>query len=263
MPIHPTAVVDRRAEIDPTAELGPYVVVEGPVRVGPGTRVMAHAVLKGHTSLGRDNVVHHGAVLGDVPQDLSFTGAETWLRIGDRNVFREHVYVHRGTQPGSATVIGDDTYLMGQAHVAHNCRLDDFVILASGAVLGGHVQVGARAFVSGNCVVHQHVRIGRLALLRGLSKASRDVPPFCIMDDTHVVRAINRVGLQRAGIPPERVRALRRAFVRLFVQRRNLRHAVAELEAESPVDEVRELLDFIRASKRGVCFGPRHDTAEA
>jgi len=262
MPIHPTAVVDPRAEIDATAELGPYVVVDGPVTVGAGTRVLAHAVLTGHTRIGRDNVVHYGAVLGDEPQDTGYRGAETYLEIGDRNVFREQVYVHRGAQPGSATVIGNDTYLMGQAHVAHNCRLADGVILASGAVLGGHVQVDERAFVSGNCVVHQHVRVGRFVMMQGLSRTSRDVPPFCIMDYKHVVRGINRVGLQRAGFDGERIRALRRAFAQLFGRPRNLRLALAEVEQGPLTDDVRHLIEFIRASKRGVCFGPRERAAE-
>lgn len=261
MPIHSTAIVDGRAEIEPTAEIGPYVVIDGPVVVGAGTRVLAHAVIEGHTSLGRENVVHPGAVLGGAPQDLSYGGEETRLEIGDRNVFREHVYVHRGTKSGGTTRIGSDCYLMGHAHVAHDCRLEDFVIMASGAVLGGHVEVGERAFVSGNCVVHQFVRVGRLALMRGLSRTSRDVPPFCIMDDLHVVRAINRIGLRRAGIPVERIRALQRAFAHLFGRRRHLRRALAELEAESPANEVLELLQFIRASRRGVCFGPRDSAA--
>ena len=263
MPIHPTAIVDPRAQIDASAEIGPWVLIEGPVAVGPRTRVMAHAVLTGHTRFGADNVVHYGAVLGDEPQDLSYRGAETYLEIGDRNVFREQVYVHRGAAPGSSTVIGDDNYLMGQVHVAHNCRLGDNIILASGAVLGGHVHVDDRAFISGNCVVHQHVRIGRFVMMQGLSRTSRDVQPFCIMDYLNTVRGINVVGLRRAGFDAARIRSLRRAFATMFGHRRNLRLAMAELEAEPAAltDDVRHLLEFIRASKRGVCFGRRQGDA--
>lgn len=262
MSIHPTAIVDSRAEIDATAEIGPWVLIEGPVVVGPGTRVMAHAVLTGHTRIGRDNVIHYGAVLGDEPQDLGYRGAETYVEIGDRNIFREQAYVHRGAEAGSSTVIGNDNFLMGQVHVAHNCRLGDGVILASGAVLGGHVHVEDKAFVSGNCVVHQHVRVGRFVMMQGLSRTSRDVPPFCIMDWLNIVRGINRVGLQRAGFSPERIRALRRAFATLFGRRRNLRLALAELESGALTDDVRYLIEFIRASKRGVCFGPRRGAME-
>jgi UDP-N-acetylglucosamine acyltransferase len=256
MAIHPTACVDPRAEIDPSAEIGPVAVIDGPVRIGPGTRVMAHAVVAGRTTLGRDNAVHFGAVLGGDPQDLSYRGEDSELRIGDRNVFREHCEVHRGSKTG-LTAIGDDNYLMSHSHVAHDCRLADRIVLATGATLGGHVQVAEQVFVSGNCVVHQYVRIGRLALLRGSSRTSRDVPPFAIMDWTHTVRGVNRIGLRRAGLAPAAIRSVQRAFAVLFGRARNLRAALAEVESTAMSDEVRELLGFIRSSERGVCFGPR------
>jgi len=261
MGIHPTACVDPAAEIDSEAEIGPYAVIDGPVRVGPGTRVLAHAVLTGRTILGRDNVVHSGAVLGDEPQDLSYRGRETGLRIGDRNVFREHCEVNRGSKRED-TVIGDDNYVMSRAHVGHDCHLGSRIVLATGAALGGHVEVADQVFVSANCLVHQYVRVGRLALLRGLSRTSRDVPPFSIMDFTHTVRGVNRIGLRRAGLGAEQVRAVERAFVRLFRVRRNLKVALAEVEAEPMTEEVRHLVDFIRSSRRGVCFGPRRSEAE-
>ena len=198
MAVHPTAIVDRRAEIDPAAEIGPYVVIEGPVRIGAGTRVMAHAFLTGDTHLGADNVIHPGAIVGHEPQDLAYRGAATGLRIGDRNVVREHAEIHRATQEGTVTVVGSDNYLMSHAHIAHNCLLGDHTIVCSGALVAGHAVLEDQAFVSGNCVVHQHVRIGRLAILRGLSRTSRDVPPFSIMDGTHTVRGVNRIGLRRA-----------------------------------------------------------------
>ena len=257
MPIHPTALIDPRAAIHSDADIGPYVVIDGPVRVGPRTRVSAHATLMGWTEIGADNAIHSGAVIGDTPQDLAFTGEETYLRIGDRNVFREHVQIHRGTKPGSATVIGSDNFFMATSHVGHNCSVGNRVIITNGAMLGGYVEVEDQAIVSGNCAVHQFVRVGRLAILRGLSKASRDVPPFCVMDGTHTVRAINRVGLRRAGFEAAQIRALQNAFVLLFGRARNLRIALAELESEPVSAEVRYLIDFIRASKRGVCFGPR------
>jgi UDP-N-acetylglucosamine acyltransferase len=255
--IHPTAIIDPRAEIDPTAAIGPYVVIEGAVRIGARTRLMPHAIVTGGAVLGQDNEVHYGAVLGDVPQDVGFPGGESFLRIGNRNVFREHAEVHRGTKPETETVIGDGNYFMTRSHVAHNCRIGDDTIVASGALLSGYVELGDRAVVSGNCVVHQFVRIGRLALLRGLSRTSRDVPPFCIMDGTHTVRAINVIGLRRAGCSPQAIRALREAFRALFLRRRNLKLALAALDGETLSAEVRELVEFVRGSTRGVCFGPR------
>lgn len=257
MPIHPTAIIDRRAEIDPSADIGPYVVVDGPVVIGARSRVLAHAVLTGHTVIGCDNAIHMGAVIGHEPQDWSYAGAPTGVRIGDRNMIREHAEVHRATTVEQPTTIGDDCFLLARSHVAHDCRLGNRVLVATGAALAGRVEVGDHAFVSGNCMVHQYVRIGRLALLRGLSRTSRDVPPFCIMDGTHTVRAVNRVGLRRAGFTSEQIRAVQRAFVTLFRTRRNLRHALAEVEAGPLTAEVAELVAFIRASKRGVCVGPR------
>jgi UDP-N-acetylglucosamine acyltransferase len=260
--IHPTAVVDARAEIDATAAVGPFVVIDGPVRVGARTRIMAHAFLTGDTALGADNVVHPGAILGHEPQDLAYRGAPTGLRIGDCNVIREHAEIHRATQEGTETIVGSDNYLMSHAHIAHNCRVGDRTIVCSGALVAGHVVLEDQAFVSGNCVVHQHVRIGRLAILRGLSRTSRDVPPFSIMDGTHTIRGLNRVGLRRAGLDAARIRALHGAFRILFRTRLNLREAVARVEAEVQSPEVDELLAFIRASRRGVAMGPRSATAD-
>jgi UDP-N-acetylglucosamine acyltransferase len=257
MPIHPTAVIDASAEVDSTADIGPFVRIEGAVRVGRGTRVLAHATLTGWTEIGCDNVIHMGAVIGDEPQDLAYSGAETYVRLGDRNVIREHVQIHRGTKPGSATVIGNDNFFMCNAHVAHNCRIGNGVIMANGALLGGYVDVEDQAFISGDCAVHQFVRVGRLAILRGLSRTTRDVPPFCMMDETHTLRGINRVGLRRAGFNAAQIRELHNAYVNLFGRPRNLTLAIGELEAQPCSPEVRHLIEFIRASKRGVCRGPR------
>ncbi len=262
MPVHPTAVVDPRATLDPSAEIGPHVVIDGPVVIGARTRVQAGACIIGRTEIGADNVIHPGAVLGNEPQDLAYRGAETGLRIGDRNVFREHAEVHRGTQPGTWTEIGNDNYLMSQAHVAHNCKLGNHVIMATGATLGGHVLVDDQAFISGNCVVHQHCRVGRLVMMRGLSRASRDLPPYAIIDGTHVVRGLNRIGLRRAGFDRERMRALATAFRILFRVRTNLAAALARVEAEVRSPDVDHLLAFIRSSQRGVAFGPPRDGAD-
>jgi UDP-N-acetylglucosamine acyltransferase len=257
MPIHPTALIDPRAEIHSEADIGPYVVIDGPVRVARGTKVLAHAVLTGNTEIGEDNEIHMGAVIGHTPLDIAYTGAPTFLKIGHRNIIREHSQIHRGTKEGTATIIGDDNFLMHHSHVAHNCQIGNQTIIAGGALLAGYVQVEDRAFVSGNCVVHQFVRIGTLAILRGLSRTSRDVPPFCIMDGTHTVRGLNVVGLRRVGFDRERIRALRQAFTRLFRQKVNLKLAVEELRQQQNTPDVVYLLNFIQQSKRGVCFGPR------
>jgi len=233
MAIHPTALIDPRAQIDPQAEIGPYVVIDGAVSVGRGTKVLAHATLTGNTEIGEDNEIHMGAVIGHTPQDLAYKGVTSFVKIGRRNIIREHSQIHRGTTEGSATVIGDDNYFMHNAHVAHNCRIGNQTIIAGGALLAGYVQVEDRAFVSGNCVVHQ----------------------FCIMDGTHTVRGLNVVALRRAGFDHERIRALKEAFVRLFSRKVNVGRAAEELRARPCSADVLYLLDFIAQSKRGVCFG--------
>ncbi len=256
MSIHPAAIVDPKSEIDSSAEIGPYVVIEGQVKIKRGTRVMAHAYLTGCTEIGEDNEIHPGAVLGGAPQDVAYKGQETYLRIGNNNIIREHVQIHRGTVAGSSTLIGDNNFLMATAHVGHNCRLGSNVILANGALLGGYVEVGDNVFISGNCVVHQFVRIGAYALMRGLSGTSRDVPPFAIIDWQHTVRGVNVVGLKRAGFDEPRIRQIRDAFRILFRKERNLALAVKEVEESSKASQdVVALLDFIKTSKRGVCFG--------
>jgi UDP-N-acetylglucosamine acyltransferase len=256
MSIHPTAVIDLKAEIESDVEIGPYVVIEGPVKIRRGTRVMAHACLIGGTEIGAENEIHPGAVLGDAPQDKAYTGEETYLKIGDHNIFREYVQVHRGTVAGSSTVIGSHNFLMATSHVGHNCRLGDQNVLANGALLGGHVEVGNGVFISGNCVVHQFVRIGDYALMRGLSGTSRDVPPYAIIDWQHTVRGVNVVGLKRAGFDEQRIRKIREAFRVLFRKGRNLSLAVKEIEKLGRADkDVSALLEFIRSSKRGVCCG--------
>lgn len=256
MGIHSTAVVDSGAEIHSGAEIGPFVVVQGPVKIGRGTKVGAHATILGWTVIGECNEIHPGAVLGDAPQDKVYQGEETYLEIGNDNIFREHVQVHRGTTPGSSTVIGDRNYLMAGSHVAHNSKLGNDIVLANGALLGGHVEVGDHAFLSGHCVVHQFVRIGEISLMRGLSGTSRDVPPYAIIDWQHRVRGVNTVGLKRAGFEDQRIREIKEAFRILFRKGRNLSLAIKEVETETRVSpDVARLLEFIRSSKRGVCLG--------
>jgi UDP-N-acetylglucosamine acyltransferase len=256
MGIHPTAVIDPKAEIDTDVEIGPYVVIQGAVKIGRGTRVMTHVHLAGWTEIGEHNEIHAGAVLGGPPQDKAYRGEETYVKLGAHNIIREHVQIHRGTDAGSSTLIGDHNFLMANSHVGHNCKLGNQIVLANGALLGGHVEVGNSVFISGNCVVHQFVRIGDYALMRGLSGTSRDVPPYAIIDWQHTVRGVNVVGLKRAGFDEQRIRRIREAFQVLFRKGRNLTLALKEIEERGRTNEdVSALLEFIKSSKRGVCFG--------
>lgn len=256
--VHPSAVLGDGVELDDGVVVGPFCYIEGRVRIGAGTRLMSHVTVLGDTEIGRDNILHPNVVIGDEPQDISYTGGPRAVRVGDRNILREGVTIHRGSERGEVTIVGDDNYFMQNSHAAHDCRIGNSIIIAGGALLAGWVEVGDRALVSGNCVIHQFVRIGRLSLMRGLSRTSRDIPPFCIADGTHTVHGVNVRGLQRAGWNGEQIRAVRRAFRTLFMTRRNLKAAVEELLAHGPTStEVAELVEFIRNSRRGVASGPR------
>jgi len=252
--IHPTAVVSPEAELGAGVVIGPHAVVEAGVTVGDGTRIMAGACVCTGTTLGRENEVHMHAVLGDIPQDTHFSGGETFLEIGDRNVIREMVTVHRGTEAGSATRVGSGCMLMACSHVAHNCFLGDDVILANGALLGGHAEVGDRAFISGNAVVHQFTRVGRLVMVAGCARATRDVPPFCLTEGENRLRNLNRVGLRRAGLGREAIAAIGRAYRELFLGPDAPDVAArALLSRDDALSEAREMAEFVLASERGVC----------
>ena len=261
--IHPTAHISHTATIADDAEIGPNVIVGDKSVIGSGTKIMANAVVGPWTTLGNDNVIHYGAIVGHDPQDIGYSGEESYVKIGNGNIIREYATIHRGNRPGTATTIADNNFIMIQAHVAHNCELGDNIVLAGGALLAGHVTVEDRAIISGNCVVHQFCRIGKLSMMRGLSRTSRDVPPFCIMDETHTVKSLNLIGLRRHGMDAKRVRALKNAFLILFRGGLNMQNAVEQVETEVELtDDVRELLDFIKSSKRGVCFGEGTDVSE-
>lgn len=256
--IHPSAVLDGAIELADHVEVGPFCLLQGAIKLGTGTRLLGHVTILGHTEIGVGNILHPNVVIGDEPQDIAYTGGPRRVKIGDNNVFREGVTIHRGSEHGDVTIVGDRNFFMQNSHAAHDCRIGDDTIIAGGALLAGWAVVGDRALVSGNCVVHQYVRIGRFAMLRGLSRTSRDVPPFCIMDLTHTLRGINVVGLRRAGISATSIRALRDAYQLLFGHRHNLKIALDRLELSGPLaPEVAEMIAFIRASKRGVAFGLR------
>jgi UDP-N-acetylglucosamine acyltransferase len=249
--IHPTALVDSGARLGAGVVVGPYAVVEADAEIGDGCEIRAHAVVKRLTRLGRENVVHEGAVLGGEPQDLTFGGGPTSLVIGDRNVIREGVTVHRGSSPDSPTVVGSDCFLMAYSHVAHDDRLGDGVILANAVLLAGHVDVADRAFLSGGVVVHQFCRVGRLAMVGGNSKVVMDCLPFANASGVPALAVgLNVVGLRRAGVGPDSRRALKQAYRILLRSGLPLAVAVEEMARLSdPL--VDEMIAFARSSRRG------------
>ncbi len=251
--IHSTAIIDPRAVVDSTVEVGPYAIIDAHVQVGPRCRVGPHAHLTGHTTIGADNLFHTGCVIGDAPQDLKYQNEPTRLRIGDGNVFREFVTVHRSAKMDGETVVGSHNLLMVNSHVAHNATLGNHVILANGALLGGHVQVEDRAFISGNCLVHQFVRIGTLAMMQGGSAISMDLPPFMMARGDNGICGLNTVGLRRAGYSKEERQDLKRLYHQLFRSQTNLAAATRVAVAQYAKGPCAQVLAFIAQSKRGVC----------
>jgi len=221
--------------------------------LGPHCRVGPHVHWTGHLVAGADNVFHAGCVIGDAPQDLKYKGEPTRLRIGDHNVFREHVTVHRSNNTALDTVIGSNNFLMHHCHVAHNCKLGDHIIIANGALLAGHVEVGDRAFISGNCLLHQCVRVGTLAMMQGKAGIGMDLPPYTVAYAENLLCGLNTIGLRRAGIGSAERLELKKLYRLLFRDGLNLRAALAKAQTEFSSAPARVMIDFIASAKRGVC----------
>jgi UDP-N-acetylglucosamine acyltransferase len=253
--VHPTAVVDDEADLGVDVEIGPYAVVERGVRVGDRTRLMAHVHVSSGTEIGPDCEVFVGAALGQRAQIRDLTGAGGGLIIGARNVIREHVTIHRSSQRGNNTAIGDDNFLLAGCHVAHDCQVGDGTTVANGALLAGCVTLGDRAFVSGNVVIHQHVQIGELSMIGGNARVSKDVPPFMLVVGDTMVRGVNIVGLRRAGMSADRRQIVKEAYRVLYRSGLNVTHAVSRLRELPRAPEVDTLIEFIQQSRRGLCAG--------
>lgn len=254
MNIHSTAIVNSKAELGANVTVGPFCVIDADVKIGANTRIGPHVTILPFTSIGAGCTIHACAVLGDLPQDLAFKDAASYVRIGANCTIREGVTIHRGTKPETETVTGEGCYLMANSHLAHNVRLGNQVVLANGALLAGYVEVGERAFISGNAVVHQFCRIGKLAMISGNSAISKDVPPFCtVRGARNSIAGLNVVGLKRAGFGvPERL-AVKRAFHVLYQSGLNVSQATAKIRADSPFGAVLEFCEFVEQSKRGIC----------
>jgi len=236
-------------------KIHPSAYIEPGAVIGEGTEIGPNVVIYRHVTLGRNCTVHAGAVLGDVPQDIAFKHVDSFVRIADHCVIREHVTIHRGTKEGTATEVGEGCFLMANSHLAHNVRLGNKVILANGVLLAGYVEVGDGAFISGNAAVHQFTRIGRLAMISGLGAISKDVPPFCTTPalQRNVVAGLNVVGLRRAGVTPAQRQEIKRAFTLVFRSGLNVTQAVKKIRDEIAGGPALEMADFIDASTRGIC----------
>jgi UDP-N-acetylglucosamine acyltransferase len=256
MPIHPTAIVDPQARLAETADIGPYCIVGADVEVGAGTRMMAHVYLEGPTTIGEDNIFYPYSTVGAASQDLKYKGERAETRIGHRNKIREFVTIHRGTQGGGLmTSIGSDNLLMAYTHVAHDVSIADHCILVNGVTLAGHVTIGDWAELSAFVGVHQFCRIGRHSFVGPHSVVTQDILPYAVAVTEREMKVFgaNRVGLERRGFPTDAIERLQTSFRLLTRSQLNTSQAIERIRAEVPSSaEVDELLEFIRASQRGV-----------
>jgi UDP-N-acetylglucosamine acyltransferase len=254
--IHPTAVIHPEAELHGTVTVGPYAVIGEHVRIGRGTAVGAHTVIDGWTDIGEDNRIFHLASIGGIPQDLKYKGEETWLKIGNRNIFREFVTMHPGTVTGdSETTIGDGNLFMAYCHVAHDCHIGDNVVMANSATLAGHVRVEDYAILGGLSAVHQFVVIGAHTMVGGGALVGQDVPPYTIVTgDRARLRGLNLVGLRRRGFTEESIYILRKAYKILVFAKLKIPDALERIRTELPqTPEVCRFVEFIEKSERGIC----------
>jgi UDP-N-acetylglucosamine acyltransferase len=256
----PSAVIAPGARIDPGASIGPrtrigeFCVIEGDVEIGADCVMEPYVYIKRWTTLGDRNEISAGTVLGTDPLDKNFKGERSYLRIGSDNKIREHYTVSRGTQPESVTSIGNGNYIMTSGHIAHNCTIGSNTVIASCALVAGHVEVEDQAFVSGGVVVHQYSKIGRLAMVGGNTRVNSDLPPYFLYTGFDVVaRGLNLVGLRRAGFTVAQVSSLKKAYRLLYRSGLRLEVALERMEEELPSQEVQHLVRFIRSSKRGIC----------
>jgi len=253
--IHPSAIVHPDARLGAGCHIGPYCIIGQHVELGEECHLHSHVVVDGHTRLGRANELFPFASVGLKTQDLKWRGGTTRTIIGDGNTFREHVTVHSATAEGGETRVGNHNHFLAYSHIAHDCVVGNHVIMSNVATLAGHVVVEDYAVIGGLAAVHQFCRIGRMALVGGCSKVVQDVPPYMIADgNPAVVRAPNRVGMERQGVSAEAQRALRMACRILFRDSLSTKNALARIEAELPeLQEVQYLIDFIQRSERGIC----------
>jgi UDP-N-acetylglucosamine acyltransferase len=246
--VHPSAVVGAGTRI------GEFCVIEEDVTIGANCVLEPYVYIKRWTSLGDGNEISSGTVLGTDPLDKNFKGARSYLRIGANNKIREHYTISRGTQPESVTSIGDGNYIMTSGHIAHNCTIGNNTVIASCALIAGYVEVGDQAFVSGGVVVHQYSKIGRLAMIGGNTRVNLDAPPFFLYSGFDIeVKGLNVVGLRRAGFTHAGLGNLKKAYRILYQSGLRLYAALARIESEIDDENARQLVAFVRGSKRGIC----------
>ncbi len=254
--IHPTALVDPKAELGGGVDVGPFAVIEQGVVLGEGTKIGPHVIIREGTQVGKRCHIYQFCSVGEAPQAFAYKGEKTSLVLGEENIIREYVTLHRGTAHGGGrTVIGNRNYFMAYSHVAHDCLIGDHVVLANGAALAGHITIEDHAIIGALSGVHQFCRVGAYAFISGLTGVSLDIPPYMLAaGDRAKLFGLNTVGLKRAQFPEQTVRALKKAYRIFFRSGLTLGNAIKHVGEDgiSGIPEVRHLLDFIRHTKRGI-----------
>jgi UDP-N-acetylglucosamine acyltransferase len=255
--IHPTAIVDSKAEIAEGVEIGPYSVIEKDVVIGQSTKIGPHVVIREGTRIGKQCHIFQFSSIGEAPQAFAYKGEKTYLMIGDQNTFRESVTLHRGTvQGGGKTVIGNGNFFMAYSHVAHDSTIGNHVVMSNGATLGGHILLEDYAILGGLVAIHQFCRVGTHSFIGGVSGALLDIPPYTLAQGAPCrLYGLNIVGIKRHGFSEETVRALKKAYRIIFRSALTLEKAVKRIEEDeiAGISQVQHLLYFIQNSKRGIC----------
>ncbi len=253
--IHPRALIHPKAIVGEGTSVGPDAIIDEHVEIGASCEIRARAIITGHAKLGSGNQIGYGAIVGAEPQDLGYKNCESYTLLGDNNIVREYVTIHRGTKEGSTTSIGNNNYLMTGVHIAHNCIIGSHVVLVNNVLLGGHVEVKDYAFLGGDSVVHQFTRVGEHAMVRGQTRLGLDVPPYFMAVATNAVCGLNRVGLKRKGFDAARRKHILEAYNLLYYAGKNRLQALEAIRAtpELQNSDVELLCCFVEETKRGIC----------
>jgi len=255
--IHPTALVDSKAEIGESVDIGPYSVIEKRVSIGAETKVGPHVVVREGTQIGKGCQIYQFSSIGEAPQALAYRGEPTLLQIGDRNIIREYVTLHRGSvKGGGKTVLGNENFIMAYSHIAHDCQVGNHVVMANVATLGGHILIEDHAIIGGLVAIHQFCRIGTHAMVSGLTGVTQDIPPYTMAaGDRARLFGLNTIGLKRANFSEETLRALKKAYRIIFRSCLTMEKATKKVGEDDifRIPEVQHLLQFLQHSKRGIC----------
>lgn len=258
MDAHKTATISKKAKIAENVEIGPYAVIDDNVEIAGGVKIYAHACITGWTKIGENCQIHMGAVIGHLPQDLKFkTDTRSFVKIGKGNIFREYTTVHRSKIEDGSTIIGDNNYFMAFAHIAHDCKIGNSIVMCNNSLLAGHVEIEDQVFISAGAAAHQFVRVGKLAFMGGLSAVGMDLPPYMLSEGRREVAGCNLVGLRRAGFGKETIEKIAKAYKLLYRSGYSIPHALEEIEKLGNSPEIAHLVGFIRSSKRGIMHGKR------